>query len=385
MQESFDAVIIGSGPSGAIAAYQLANAGWKVALIEKEKLPRYKTCGGGLVYRSRRRLPFEVAEVVEKEFYSVEINFGNFKKPFVTHRNQPVVSMVMRDDFDNFLIQRALEKGLHLYQEEKLIGLETGDIAVLKTSKRILHARFVIAADGALSPTAKLAGWQETRLMCPALECEIQVPEADFERLSHSVRFDIDVVPFGYGWCFPKTNHLSVGVGNFMKKKESLNLKSYYQAYLKTLKIDKIMEEQAHGFIIPVRHRTDGFVKQNVFLTGDAAGFADPVTAEGISNAIWSGQLVAKALVNSSLVPKKAGELYQKLLEEQLLPELQTGEKLARLFYENKTLRNLGLKKFGQQAAEAMTDVFMGDRSYPKDYKASIRRRLGNVFFKEKN
>lgn len=382
MSDNFDVAIVGSGPSGAMAAFELSNAGLRVALIEKEKLPRYKTCGGGLVFRGRRRLPFEVDKMVEKEFHSVEISFGQLKKTFTTRRDQPIVSMIMRDDFDNFLIEKALQKGLTLYQEEKLMSLELGEIAQLKTSKRTLQARFIIAADGALSPTAKMAGWEETRLMCPALECEIQVPQADFERLSKKVRFDVDVVPFGYGWCFPKKNHLSVGVGNFMKTKERLDLKSYYRTYLKTLQIEQVLSEEAHGFIIPVTHRSDGLVRQNVFLTGDAAGFADPVTAEGISNAILSGQLAAQAIINSDSDSKKAGDLYQKLLEQQLLPELRTGEKLARLFYENKTLRNLGLKKFGQQAAEAMTDVFMGERSYPADHKASIRRRLGKVFTK---
>lgn len=380
MSETFDVAIVGSGPSGAIAAFELSNAGLKVALIEREKLPRYKTCGGGLVFRGRRRLPFAVDNMVEKEFHSVEISFGQLKKTFTTRRDQPIVSMIMRDDFDNCLVEKALQKGLTLYQEEKLISLELGETTLLKTSKRTLQAGFVIAADGALSPTAKMAGWEETRSMCPALECEIQVPQTDFERLSKKVRFDVDVVPFGYGWCFPKKNHLSVGVGNFMKTKERLDLKSYYRTYLKSLQIDQVLSEEAHGFIIPVTHRTDGLVRQNIFLTGDAAGFADPVTAEGISNAILSGQLAAQAIINSDSDSKKAGDLYERLLEQQLLPELRTGEKLARLFYENKTLRNLGLKKFGQQAAEAMTDVFMGERSYPADYKASIRRRLGKVF-----
>lgn len=380
MPTHFDAVVIGSGPSGTVAALELLDAGWKVALIEKETLPRYKTCGGGLVYRGRRRLPFDVSEIVDRTFYQIEVHLGRSIPPLTAKRNQPIISMVMRDTFDYFLVQKALDKGLTLYQGEALELLQMGETAQLKTSKNTLYSRFVIAADGALSPTAKMAGWAESRMMCPALEYEIQVPQTDFERLSKSVRFDIDVVPFGYGWCFPKKNHLSVGVGNFMKaNKKAGNLKDYYQKYLKILQIHEVTEAQSHGFIIPISQRKDGFVKQNVFLTGDAAGFADPVTAEGISNAILSGQLVAKALTTSSQSLTDAAANYTRLLNEQLLPELKTGEKLAQIFYKNKTLRNLGLKKFGQQAAEAMTDVFMGDRSYPKDYKASIRRRLGKA------
>jgi geranylgeranyl reductase family protein len=378
--EPYDAVIIGSGPSGASTALKLAESGWKVALVEKETLPRYKTCGGGLVYRGRSYLPFDISSAVERELHEVEIIFGK-KRPLVfkAQRDKPIVTMIMRDSFDYLLINQAKKHSLIIYEGEKIIGLENTenkDLAIVKTDKRSIATKFVIAADGALSPTAKLAGWQETRLMCPALEYEIKVSPADFDRLSKTVRFDMNVVPKGYGWCFPKKNHLSVGVGNFMKSTKTLNLKAYYKTYLETLGINKVLEEQAHGFIIPISPRTDGFVKNRVFLIGDAAGFADPVTAEGISNAILSGNIVAKALIESKEDLAQATLLYQQYLDEKLLPELLTGIKLAKLFYNNQKLRNLMLKKVGQIATEAMTDVFMGVRSYPKDYKESIRRRL---------
>ncbi|WP_127846353.1 geranylgeranyl reductase family protein [Psychroflexus aestuariivivens] len=376
MNPQFDVVIIGSGPAGASAAFELAESNLKVAIIEKEKLPRYKTCGGGLVYRGRRHLPFEISEAVEREFFDVDIRFDAKKLAFKTKRDRPIISMIMRDDFDHLITKKAEKLGVTIFEEEQLLALELGEIAKLKTSRREITTKFVIAADGALSPTSKMAGWQETRMMCPALEYEIKVPEADFESLSTSARFDIDVVPYGYGWCFPKAKHLSIGVGNFMKAKKGIDLKSHYQTYLKTLGISEILESEAHGFIIPISPRKDGFVKQNVFLCGDAAGFADPVTAEGISNAIYSGILAAKSITESDLDLEKAKQIYQSKLEEKLIPELNIGVRLAELFYQNKTTRNLLLKKFGQRAAEYMTDIFMGDRSYPADFKQKIKQKL---------
>lgn len=376
MNTDFDVIIIGSGPAGASAAFELAKSNLKVAIIEKEKLPRYKTCGGGFVYRGRRDLPFDISEAVEREFFDVDIRFDNKKLAFKTVREQPIISMIMRDTFDHLITKEAQKLGVTLFEGEKLLQLELGEIASLKTSRRQITTKFIIAADGALSPTAKMAGWEETRMMCPALEYEIKVPEADFKRLSNSARFDIDVVPYGYGWCFPKEKHLSVGVGNFMKNKKAINLKANYQTYLKYLGITEVLESEAHGFIIPISPRTDGFVKQNVFLCGDAAGFADPVTAEGISNAIYSGVLVAKSIAESSLDLEKAKKLYESKLEEKLIPELRIGVRLAKIFYENKTVRNLFLKKFGQTAAEYMTDIFMGDSTYPVDFKKKIKEKM---------
>jgi len=375
--EIYDVAVIGSGPSGANAAFQLAKKGLKAIIIEKEHLPRYKTCGGGFVFRGRRDLPFDVSTAVEREFFDVDIRFDAKKLALNTVRKKPIISMVMRDQFDYLIVEQARELGVEVLQDEKLLALDfKAEYAVLTTTHKNIYARFIIAADGALSPTAKLAGWEESRLKCPALEYEIKVPDLDFERLSTSARFDIDVVPFGYGWSFPKKNHLSVGVGNFTKSKKKINLKENYRDYLKILGIENVLEEQAHGFIIPVSPRKDGFVKHNVFLIGDAAGFADPLTAEGISNAIYSGKLAAEAIAESNLDLALAEKLYNEKLSEKLLPELELGVKLAALFYENRKLRNLLLKKFGQRAAEYMTDIFMGDRTYPHNFKEKVKEKL---------
>ncbi|RRO23187.1 geranylgeranyl reductase family protein [Flavobacteriaceae bacterium 14752] len=377
----YDVAVIGGGPSGASAAFHAAKQGLKTIIVEKENLPRYKTCGGGLVFRGRKNMPFELSDVVEREFKSVDIVFGAKQLAFNTKRESPIVTMIMRDAFDHLIVKKAQEHGVELLQGEALKELKCGEIATLKTSTQEIETKFVIAADGALSPTAKLAGWQETRMMCPALEYEIEVSDEDFKRLSASARFDIDAVPLGYGWCFPKKNHLSVGVGNFMKNKKNPKLKKYYKDYLNTIGVKNVLKSEAHGFIIPITPRSDGFVKGNVFLIGDAAGFADPVTAEGISNAIYSGKIVAKAIAESKHNLKQAEMNYNTMLNEKLLPELNTGVKLAKLFYENRTLRNLMLKKFGQHLADAMTDVFMGERTYPKDFKKSIKSRLKRVVF----
>lgn len=379
--KSFDVAIIGSGPAGASAAFELAKSGISTVIIEKETLPRYKTCGGGLVFRGRKNMPFDVSSVVEKEFYEVDTYFANTPFKFTTNRNQPIVSMIMRDSFDNLIVEKAKENGVTLLQNHKVLDISFGDIQTIHTSEGDIKAKFIIAGDGALSPVSKIAGWKETRTVIPALEYEVEVPAADFERLSKNVRFDVDVIPYGYGWCFPKKNHLSIGVGVFVKTKQKMDLKKYYAEYLKTLGINEIITEEAHGFVIPVSPRTDTFVKNNVFLIGDSAGFADPILAEGISNAILSGVLAAQSIVEANLDSARASELYHEKLENSILPEIKTGVILSKFFYEKKILRNIFVKKYGQLLANAMTDVFMGDRTYPKDYKAAIRRKIKEVIF----
>lgn len=380
--KTFDVAIIGSGPAGASAAFELSKSGISTVIIEKEILPRYKTCGGGLVFRGRKKMPFDVSTVVDKEFYEVDTYFAKTSYKFTTAREQPIVSMIMRDAFDNLIVEKAKENGVELLQNHKVLDISFGDEQIIHTSEGDIKAKFIIAGDGALSPVSKIAGWKETRTLIPALEYEVEVSTSDFKRLSKNVRFDVDVIPFGYGWCFPKKNHLSIGVGVFVKTKQKIDLKKHYADYLKVLGIDEIISEEAHGFVIPVSPRTDTFVQNNVLLIGDSAGFADPITAEGISNAILSGVLAAQSIVESKLDSDLASKLYHDKLEKSILPELRTGVVLAKFFYEKRILRNLFLKNHGQFLANAITEVFMGERTYPKDYKASLRRKLKISFFK---
>lgn len=376
----FDVAVIGSGPSGAATAFYLAKQGISTVIVEKEKLPRYKTCGGGFVYRGRRKLPFDISEVIEREFFTVDSHFGK-QVHIVSQKNTPIITMIMRDAFDQLITQKATELGVTLLEEHKLMSLTLdGDIKTLHTSQGDLTAKYVIAADGVLSPTAKMAGWKtETRKLIPALEYEVMVNDNDFERLSKSVRFDIDAVPYGYAWCFPKKNHLSLGV--LTTKKGRINLKKYYQEYLKDLGITQIVKEEAHGFQIPIAPRTDGFVNNGVFLIGDAAGFAEPITAEGISNAIHSGKLVAEALVESQLNYEKAKALYHEKLEEKLLPELNSGVFLSKFFYHKNPIRQYLLRKYGQRFGDLMVDILSGDKDFPTNVQEKLKAKIKEKLF----
>lgn len=377
--KTYDVAVIGSGPSGASAALKLAENGISVVLIEKETLPRYKTCGGGFVYRGRRHMPFDVSSVVEREFNKIDIYFDKAGIHLTSEREEPIISMIMRDDFDNLIVEKAKKAGITLLEDHKLKDMTFGDSITLHTSKGDIQSKFVIAADGALSPTAKLTGWEETRYLIPALEYEVEVSPEDFERLSKEVRFDFDAVPLGYGWSFPKKNHLSIGVASARRTK--IDLKKHYHEYLKTLGIKNIVNEQFHGFQIPVTPREDGYFRKNVLLVGDAAGFADPVTAEGISNAILTGVMAAESIIEAKLDSKQTEELFDTKLSKVLLPELKTGVYLAKLFYENEKARHFLMKMYGPRFCEAMTDVFMGERSYPTDIKSRIGEKIKGAIF----
>jgi geranylgeranyl reductase family protein len=373
----FDIAVIGAGPSGAMAAYTAAKAGLSCVLIEKETLPRYKICGGGLVGRGLDRVPFDLSSVIHGQFHSIEVYSNRYNHCSVAKSDKPIISMVMRDQFDAFLTSQAVAQGTLLLAGQALQGLDLGEEThQLHTTQGSLHARAIIAADGATSPTAKLAGWtQDTRVCIPALEYEVQTDRATFERLSQSVRFDMDAIGQGYGWNFPKAQHLSLGVGA-LKKGGKLQLKTSCAEYIQQLGVQEVLQQSQHGYIIPVAPRTDGFVKNRVFLTGDAAGLADPLTAEGISNAISSGIWAAKALVDTRMDCAAAELAYLHALKTGILDQNLVASKLADWFYANATVRNLLLKQLGSQFAQRLASIFLGQSAYPQNIMASIQNRV---------
>jgi len=372
----FDVAIIGSGPSGASTAFYLGKKGVSTVIIEKETLPRYKTCGGGFVFRGRKNMPFDISKVIEREFFTVDSYFNNNTTLFKSSKDQPIITMIMRDAFDNLIVEKAKEFGVTLLENHTLKSIDFIDgKSVLMTSQGEISTKFVIAADGVLSPTAKMAGWKnDTRKLIPALEYEVEVSQEDFARLSTNARFDIDAVPYGYAWSFPKKNHLSLGV--LTTKKGKINLKEYYKKYIQTLGIKEIIKEEAHGFQIPIAPRTDGFVKNNVFLIGDAAGFAEPITAEGISNAILSGKYVAEALIESNLDSILSEKKYLEKLDLKLLPELKSGAALSKFFYHKNPIRNFILSKYGQHFNNIMVDILHGDRPFPTNVTEKLKAKI---------
>lgn len=384
-----DVIVIGSGPAGSSAAYELARSGIKVLVVDKEKLPRYKTCGGGVVYRAARLLPFSIVESKNKSFNSAEINDHESKLHFNVKRNKPIVEMIMRADFDYHILSRAVEEGAEVkdgMEVKKIFNLENEVELII--NEKSYHTKFVIAADGATGIATKSLGLVN-KLKVPALECEI-FGHSLFKRFKDSVRFDYGIVPHGYAWVFPKAAHLSVGIA--VMKKSGTSLHNLLSKYLRALNInqEEIEEMDKHGFMIPLYSGKNKLSSGRVLIVGDALGLADPITAEGISYAIESGQLAARAIINGKFELNDVVKIYQQLLKP-LLKELRYAKVLAWFVYGNPAVRRSVFKHYGARISELLTDVIMDEKKYseilknPKNYLKLFRplftgwkRRLSN-------
>lgn len=369
---SYDAVVVGAGPAGSSAALDLARAGAKVALVEKATMPRYKACGGGLVFRALKLLPFDVSEAIERECRVAELNLNDAQLFFKVTRDYPLVSMTMRENLDFLLFRAAAREGVTTIDGCRVGGVTPHNgMMRVSTAKGDLLCRFVIGADGAQSIVARTGGWLRRLPIAPLIEWEVFVTEDVFSRFSDSARFEFGPIPAGYAWIFPKKNHLSVGLGGYTRGK--LDLKVRLDRFLKESGINQVEKVEQHGYFIPIHPRNEGFVKDRVLLAGDAAGFVDPVTGEGITYAILSGRGAAKALIKGDFKVKDVAEAYLSELSVGVLRELRWGKLLGALLYKSAKVRTLLFRQYGVQLTQAFADIITGERTYA----ALCKKHLG--------
>jgi len=237
----------------------------------------------------------------------------------------------------------------------------------------------VIAADGANSVLARETGRPALRGVVPALEVELTLSAEEMQPLLGAARFDFGFVPAGYAWVFPKRDHLSVGV--LTTQRGAANLHEYYRRYLELIGVKGPRQEERHGYLIPCCPRSGLFDVARVFFVGDAAGLADPVTAEGITAGILSGQKAAQAILRGGGDARAALRIYEEDLRRTLLRELRAARWLARVVYDCPRLRRALFMRHGQRLSELVTQIVTGEASYfgalrsPRNYLKLFSRR----------
>jgi geranylgeranyl reductase family protein len=369
LKQNHDVIVVGAGPAGATLAYELARRGIGVLVLEKEKLPRYKCCAGGVTSKTVKLLDFDISEVVEDVVYNVSFTF-NLGSPYLGQHSQPLIYTVMRDAFDSLLVQRAQQFGTVLMDGQKITQIQvSGDWVEISAADNIFRSRLVVGADGAYSVVARELGMARDREYVAGIESEIVVPKEELAKWKSRVQMDLGCVPGGYAWVFPKRNHLSIGMGCLTSKARHLN--HHHQKFLNSLGIGNYTITKSSSHLIPTCTKGRLVWQDKALLLGDAAGFADPLTGEGIYNAILSAQLAAPVIENSLAHGKVKLEDYQEAVDEKIVSELRTARTVSRFFVRFPRLA-FGMLNQNDEVWRALCNLMLGEIDY-----AAIKRGAG--------
>ncbi len=306
MSSNYDVIVAGGGPAGGSAAYHLGQAGARVLVLERQYIPRYKPCGGGVPKAALQQFPFSFESVIEACPDQVEYALGRFQIRLPLNRD--AIVMVMRDRFDAYLLEKSgaeVRTGAAVRSiTETKLGVE-----VITEAGEKVTARYAIGADGVNSTVARQAGLWRKQGRIPAIEVEVPASAAVLQAYARRPLFMFGAIRWGYVWIFPKANHLSVGVAALHPRRGQLQAVLGREMARRGIDVSR---GARHGHTIPLYTRPRPVATKRILLAGDAAGLVDPLTGEGIRFALKSGRLAAEALAAET--PRRyAGNLFRKI------------------------------------------------------------------------
>lgn len=330
-----DVVVAGAGPAGAVAARTLALHGIDTLLVDRADFPRNKPCGGGVSLRALRRFPW-----LEEAMAGIDVHKlsrlhleGPHGAVFDYDDAGPSVFMIRRVEFDAALAASARTAGARFTRFEiTQASQDARGVTLQSRDGRRLRARIVVAADGVHSVMAKRIGvnprWPRTSV---ALDMMEETPAATL-RAEHP---DVLWVAYayqgldGYAYIFPKRHHVNVGIGCLLSHFDA-QVTAHPYALQREFVEALVRDGALHGAsdrqhftpsLIPVGGPLTHTWSGRVLFAGDAGGFVNAITAEGIYYAMVSGELAGHAA--ASVRPGTPGPAYERSWRREIGAELQ--------------------------------------------------------------
>jgi len=394
----YDVVIVGAGPAGSTAAKYLAEKGKKVLIIDKEKFPREKPCGGGLPTRVMKQFPY-VNDLIDSISYGSYTHSSTLRYTSKFVRDKPFLATVLRKDFDNSLLQFALNNGVSFINGKTVKDLKIlkDKVVITLDDKKKIEAKIVFGCDGIRSIVAEKTNLNnKTDDICI---CVVQEQPMDSKQIKKYFTEKRIVHLFiktqgiaGYGWIFPKKKHLNIGLGQFEsavhESKSKINIKETYNKYIEFLKEKKMIPESfpienLKGGTLPI-YPLEKTYSDRILLCGDAAGFINSITGEGIYYAMISGKIaanVASDAIDNNDMSSEFLSKYQDIWYDQFGKDLKLLSRFNRMWGNNseKIVRFLSKDKKFAQLIVGVT----GGRISITEYKSKLALRYIYVLIKD--
>jgi geranylgeranyl reductase family protein len=322
----YDVVVIGAGPAGSTAAKLLVDGGYHTLLVDKARFPRHKTCASWINRLAFERFPYlqgREGELVDSSFHGVTFLDDSLDRSATWKERRPSGYLSLRSRFDNGLKDIAVAGGATFRQGSALVALKDGEerVSIQLEDGEEFSARALIGADGANSRVAALTGLRQGWSPEESVLCgneDLPYPAAEIARHYPQPRPLLVALRFrgltGYGWVFPKREHICVGIGGRLRPGEriqDLYRKFFGAAQERGLLPGELAPVNPYYAVDPAGGVTKGkpMVRGRVVLVGDAAGFVSGSTGEGIYPAMESARLAVE-LIDEGLRSGKLPEVF---------------------------------------------------------------------------
>lgn len=338
---AWDVIVVGAGPAGSSAALTAARRSVRVLALDKARLPRYKTGGGGPIGTSLANLPPDV--VVPARGQVREIRFsgqGRWGRTRRAAQSEPsLFALVNRAEFDDRLVSVARRAGVRVEDGTSVSGIEVrrGDsatrFAVRTREGDVLLSRCIVEAAGSASRIGAFVG-----VTCGDIDldlaAEVSVSASVASHWKNKVLLDWGRNPGTYGRAFAKGETLSVGV--IGDRDFRSDHKAYFEHFVQALELTDSAVERSSGHLARCRNSASPVFWERVLVAGDAAGFLGSWTREGISFALRSGRLAGEygalmARVDDDAV-NSIGRQYTRAACSTLGEEMRVGSSMRALF-----------------------------------------------------
>jgi geranylgeranyl reductase family protein len=365
----YDVIIAGAGPAGSTAARECAARGLSVLLLERAEFPRDKPCGGGVTVRAARLLPFALDPVVERAVFGLALSVRQ-ERSLRCYAPEPLTFLTQRRRLDTFLAEQAATAGARLCERTEVRAVERSNGTVIVRADTVYTGRTLVVADGVNGRTSRLAGIAPRRRLVVALEGNLTPAGGVAPVWSDALGIDAGSPPGGYGWIFPKGDHLNFGVA--ARPDAARQLRADLDRLIRSYGFEPEGLWGLRGYHLPMRERGSALAAGNVLLAGDAAGLLDPFSLEGIYAAIWSGRAASEHIATylAGEAPDLTG--YARQVEDELQPDLEAARQILALSWRLGWQTWIHAARFVPGADGVLWRLIRGDQTY-----AGIKRRLG--------
>lgn len=369
-----DCIIVGAGPAGASAAYHLAKRGVAVLVLDQDKLPRYRPCGGGVSPQIAEWFDFDFAPAVALKVDAICYTW-KLEDPIRAKLETPEPFwLVQRDQFDQFLIQKAQEQGATLQDQTPVTGITwCSDHWQVQTPNDTLTAKYLIGADG---PKGPMAGWLKLSDRKSRLASVLEVQLAPGAERNPEANFEFGLVKNGYIWKFPKITGYSISISTF-RGDNPQDFSALLQDYARAFQLQP-QDYQQFDYPLATWNGQKPLHTQQAILAGEAACTVDPFTGEGIRPSIWSGVKAAAAIANALGGDLSALEDYSQVLHTTWGADMAWAKRIASVFYRVPGVGyRVGIKR--PTATTRMGQIMCGQMHYSDVAGRALKRMTGGL------